>query len=115
MWPPKFRKHENSESKEEEFSVPGIQLSNKTPPVCNTIRIIPDGEEPYKVQAEKKKLDGTTRREPIFSGPTFNGNPEEYQNGYRITIKNIRMSPMCLRRITAFILHYLAWYFHCLQ
>lgn len=46
MWPPKFRKHGNSESKEEEFSVSGTQPSDKTPPVCNTIRIIPDGEEP---------------------------------------------------------------------
>lgn len=54
MWPPNFRKDGSSESKEEEFSIPRIQLSNETPPICNTVRIIPDGEEQQKAQAEKK-------------------------------------------------------------
>lgn len=66
-------------------------LSNWTLPVCNTSRTISDGEEQQTAQAETK-LDGTTKRvADIFQvqhSTTLNINPAEYQNVYRITIKN---------------------------
>lgn len=53
MWPPNFKNDGNFQSKEEEISVPGIQLRNKTHPFCNIFRIIPEGK-PGESQVRKK-------------------------------------------------------------
>lgn len=53
MWPLSFKNDGNFESKEEEISVPGIQLRNKTPPFCSIFRIIPKGK-PVESQGRKK-------------------------------------------------------------
>lgn len=52
MWPSNFKNDGNFESKEEEISVPGIQLRNKTS-FCNIFRIILEGK-PGESQGRKK-------------------------------------------------------------
>lgn len=44
MRPPNFKTAGDFESKEEEISVPGSQLRNKTPPFSKTFRIIPESK-----------------------------------------------------------------------